>query len=77
MEYALVIGMVIGVVEFIRRIQLKDYFAAITILASAGVGAFCGVFGVQGIDVVTGIVVGLAGSGLVTVASKVNTVTTR
>lgn len=71
MEYLLVTAMVVGVVEFIRRIQLKDFYAAITILASAGVGALAGLMAIQGIDVATGIVVGLAASGLVTVASKV------
>lgn len=75
MEYLLVTAMVVGIVEFIKRLQLKDFYAAITILAAAGVGALAGVLGIEGINVATGIVVGLAASGLVTVASKVSTAT--
>lgn len=73
MEYILVTAMVVGVVELIRRIEQKDWYAALTILASAVVGALCGVFSVEGITVVTGIVVGLAASGLVTVAKGIGT----
>lgn len=77
MEFLLVTAMVVGVVEFLRRLQQKDYFAAITIIAAAGVGALSGYLGVEGIDVPTGIVVGLAGSGLVTVASRTGAAVTR
>ena len=72
MEYLLVSAMVVGVVEFIRRLKSKDFYAAITIVVAAGVGALAGFLGVEGISIATGIVVGLAGSGLVTVAEKIN-----
>lgn len=77
MEFLLITAMIVGVVEFLRRLQSKDYFAALTILAAAGVGALTGVFEIEGIDVATGIVVGLAGSGLVTVASRTGAAVTR
>lgn len=71
MESLFVITAVAGVVELLRRLQLKDYFAAVTIAVAAGVGALAGAFGVEGLDVASGIVVGLSASGLVTIASRV------
>lgn len=70
MQYILVTSMVVGVVEMIRRLQLKDYFAVATILAAAVVGALAGALHVESLDIATGIVVGLASSGLVTVVSR-------
>lgn len=71
MESLFLVTAVAGVVELLRRLQVRDYFAAITIVAAAGVGALAGVFNVEGLDVATGIVTGLSASGIVTVASKV------
>lgn len=73
MEFVLVTAMVIGVVELIRRVQKQEWYAVLTILASAGVGALCGVFAVEGITVATGIVVGLGASGVVTVSNAIGT----
>lgn len=70
-SFILVSGLVIGVVEFVKRLFDKDFRGAAIIFAAAGVGAACGVFAIEGIDIATGIVLGLAGSGLVTVAGKV------
>jgi len=77
MEFLLVTAMVVGVVELIRRIANKEWFAVITIISAALVGAIAGFFSVEGLDIVTGIVVGLAGSGLVTVAGKVGELTSK
>lgn len=74
MESVFVTTAVVGVVELLRRLQLKDYFAAITIVLSAVIGALAGTFHIGGVsDIATGIIIGLGASGLVTVASKVNT----
>lgn len=63
---------VVGAVEFLRRIQIKDWFAALTILAAAIIGTLLGVLGAPGVaDVWSGLVGGLAASGLVTVATRV------
>lgn len=68
------VAAVVGAVEFLRRLQLHDYFAAITIAVSALIGVLCGVFHAPGVvDGWAGLVMGLGASGLVTVASKVNT----
>ena len=71
MESIIVTAMVVGLVELLRRIKLSDWFAVATIIASALIGALCGYFGIEGLTIATGIVVGLAGSGLVTVATRV------
>lgn len=71
MEYVLVTGMVIGVVEFIKSLFDRNFRAACIIAASAFVGGLCGVFGVENVTVPLGIVVGLAASGVVTVAKRV------
>jgi flagellar motor component MotA len=63
---------VVGAVEFLRRIQIKDWFAALTILAAAIIGTLLGVLGAPGVaDAWSGLVGGLAASGLVTVATRV------
>ena len=71
MEYVLVTAMAVGAVEFIKRLFDRDFRAAIIILVSALVGGLSGFLGIEGLNVVTGIVVGLAASGIVTVAQKV------
>lgn len=70
MEFLLVTSMVVGIVEFVKRVFDADYKAATIIACAALTGAMAGVFGVEGIDVATGLVVGLAGSGLVTIVSR-------
>lgn len=77
MESLFVVTAVVGAVEFLRRLQLKDYFAAITIAVATAIGALAGAFAVDGLTITTGIIAGLGASGLVTVASKVNTSITR
>lgn len=59
-----------GFVEFMRRLHLKDYLAAITIAGAAILGALAGWFGAPGVpDVWNGIVGGLSASGLITALS--------
>lgn len=78
MENLFIVTAVVGAVEFLRRLQIKDYFAALSIAVSAGIGALAGLWHLAGTaDVATGIIIGLGASGLVTVASKINTSTTR
>jgi len=71
MEYVLVTGMVIGVVEFIKSLFDRNFRSACIIAGAAFVGGLCGFFGVEGVTVPLGIVVGLAASGVVTVAKRV------
>lgn len=71
MQSLFVVTAVVAVVEFLRRLQVKDYFAAITIVVAALIGALAGAFEIEGLTVATGIITGLGASGLVTVASRV------
>ena len=71
MESLFIVFAVTGAVELLRRLQVRDYFAALTILAAGAIGALSGVFGVDGLTVTQGIIAGLAASGLVTTAKKV------
>lgn len=70
-SFALVVGLVTGVVELVKRAFDRDYRAVAIIAAAAVTGGVCGYFGVEGIDVATGLVVGFATSGLVTIATRV------
>lgn len=72
METVFVVTAVVAATEFLRRLHVKDYFAAITIVLSAVIGLLAGVFHAPGVaDAWTGIVLGLGASGLVTVGSRV------
>lgn len=65
---------VVGAVEFLRRLQARDWFAAATIAVSGGIGALLGAVQAPGVtNAYVGLVGGLAASGLVTVASRVST----
>lgn len=71
MEYLLLTGAVVGSVELIRRMFEKDYEAAVIIFVAALIGGIYGFMGIDATSIAEGIVVGLAASGLVTVASRV------
>lgn len=74
--FVLVTGMIIGVVELVKRLFDRDFRAACVIAAAAATGALCGVFHIEGIDVATGIVLGFTAAGAVKVAGTINTATT-
>lgn len=67
----IVVPMVIGVVELIDRLFAQDHKAALKIVAAASVGALAGLFGLEGLNVATGIVLGLGASGVVTAAKRI------
>jgi len=71
MEYVLVTAMIVGVVELVKRAFDRDFRAVTIIVAAAAVGGLCGVFGIESVSVAQGIVLGLAGSGLVTTATRI------
>lgn len=60
-----------AVVKFVDLIQEKNYVGAAKIVVAVIVGAVAGFFGLQGLDVQTGIYAGLAASGVITVASRI------
>lgn len=63
-------------VELLRRAQAKDWFAVLTIVGAAIIGVLLGVFHAPGVvDAWAGLVGGLAASGVVTIATRINTST--
>lgn len=65
-----------GAVEFLKRLQLGDYWAAVVIAVAAVLGALLGVFHAPGVaDAWTGLVGGLAAAGAYTLLSQVGPVT--
>lgn len=68
-----VVTSVVAATEFLRRVNIRDWLGASTILLAAVIGGVAGWIGAPGVgDTWNGIVAGLGASGLVTVASRVN-----
>lgn len=65
---AIMLGMVAGVVELIKRIFEKDWKAVATIICSGAVGALTAL--ALAINPLIGAVVGLAASGYITIVQK-------
>ncbi|WP_407107229.1 hypothetical protein [Rhodococcus aetherivorans] len=73
MESLFLIVAVAGATEFVKRLFDRDYRAAVIIAVSATIGGVAGLFGIDGLTIANGIMLGVAASGVVTVAAKVNT----
>lgn len=71
MEIAFVAIAVAGFAELVKRAFDRDWRAAIIITGSTSIGALAGFFTIEGLTIVTGMIAGLAASGLVTVASRI------
>lgn len=65
-QYIFLSVSIVAVVRLVDLIKDKNYASALKIVLAAVVGGICGYFGIQGLDVVTGIQTGLTASGLVT-----------
>jgi len=57
-----------AVVKLYELLNKKEWASAFKIVLAVLSGALAGFFGVAGLDIMTGIVAGLAASGIVTVA---------
>lgn len=68
-QTAILLGMVAGVVELIKRAFAKDWKAVATIIGAGVTGALAG-FAIS-INPLIGAVVGLAASGYVTIAQNI------
>lgn len=63
---------VIAVIEFGRRISVRDWFAVYTIAAAALVGVIAGAANIYGVPTpADGLVLGLSASGAITLVSAV------
>ncbi len=67
-QAAIMLGMVAGVVELIKRLFKKDWKAAATIVCAGAVGALTAL--ALAISPLIGAVVGLAASGYITIVQK-------
>lgn len=66
---AILLGMVAGVVELIKRVFKKDWVAVATIIGAGVAGALTAL--ALAINPLIGVVVGLAASGFITIAQNV------
>lgn len=73
MEFVLLSSVIIGLTELIKRIRARDLWTVITIVSSALVGVLFGLFGIEGLNVVNGLVAGLAATGVVTGLGAIGT----
>lgn len=62
-QYVLLAAVIAGITEMLNRIRAKDYWVAATVATSAIVGGLFGIFGVEGLNLVTGIAAGFGVSG--------------
>ena len=77
MENAFIVTAVVAATEFLRRVNVKDWFGAMTIVLSAVIGGLAGYFHLAGTaNFEAGLLLGLGASGLVTVANRVGGGTT-
>lgn len=71
MESVFVVTALVGVVQFFKSAFGRPIPAWAKIACSVVIGAVAGYFGVEELTVETGIIAGLAASGVYTVAQKV------
>lgn len=70
MDQATSVAVVIAIVETVKR-YVPTLTGGLTVLLAAGVGAVLGYLGVNGLDLVSGIVAGLTAVGVHTTVSAV------
>ena len=69
MSAAIMLGLIAGVVELVKRVFDKDWRAVATIIGAGAVGALAGL--ALAISPLTGLAIGLAASGYITIAQNV------
>lgn len=75
-ESIFVLGAVTAFVELVNRLFKKDLEAAIKIVGAGVIGTLAGLYAVDGLTLVDGLLAGLSASGLITVVQRVATGTT-
>jgi len=66
MENTFIVGAVIGFTQLVKSAFDRDYRTVVVITGAAVIGALAGILHIEGVDVATGIILGLAASGVVT-----------
>lgn len=68
MQSTFIVGAVIGFTQLVKSAFDRDYRTVTIIVGAATIGALAGFFAVEGVDIPTGIVLGLTASGVVTLS---------
>lgn len=68
MQNTFIVGAVVGFTQLVKSAFDRDYRTVTVITGAAIIGALAGFFSVEGVDIPTGIVLGLTASGVVTLA---------
>lgn len=71
-ESLFVSTVVIAIVDFLKRLKVKDYIGSSTIVLAAIVGGLAGYFGIEHLTIVSGLLAGLAAVGIVTTAKTIS-----
>lgn len=71
MESSFILVAVIGFTQMVKSLFDRDYRSVVIIIGAAAIGAFAGFLHVQGVDIATGIVLGLGAAGVVTTAQAI------
>lgn len=66
MNNVFIVGAVIGFTQLVKSAFDRDYRTCVIIVGAAAIGALAGFLAIEGVDVPTGIVLGLAASGAIT-----------
>ena len=72
METSLILlpAVIVGVVQMLKKLEQREFWAAGTIAVSGAIGAGFGLFDIEGLTVASGLAAGFAASGLVTISEK-------
>jgi uncharacterized membrane-anchored protein YjiN (DUF445 family) len=66
-----VTSVVIAIVQIIKFVKDKAWDSVVTIISAMIVGALAGFFGIEGLTIPMGILIGLSAVGVVTVAQGI------
>ena len=71
MDSVFVATAVIAVTELLKRVEVKDYRGAVVIVVAALIGLFAGVFAIDGLTPVGGVLAGLSAAGIMRLGQAV------
>jgi len=66
MQNIFIVGAVIGFTQLVKSLFDRDYRTVVIIVGAAAIGALAGFLQIEGVDVPSGIVLGLSASGAIT-----------
>jgi len=70
-QYILLAAVIAGITELLNRLRAKDYWVVATITTAGIIGGVFGFFGIEGLNVVTGIAAGFGASGALKIVGSV------